>query len=82
MDLAAIFSAVEKVIPILATVAGRPELGVLAQKLIDMGEEEITRRQGEGQLTRTQILQRARDAYAEAKRENEKLKNLGHEPVA
>ncbi len=77
-DLADIFGTIEELLPILATTTGHPELGLLAQKLIQIGEAELARRQGEQSRTRAEILADAEATFAEAKAANEELKNLGH----
>jgi hypothetical protein len=79
MSVLSIIRSLEEYLPILATLTGHPELAALAQKLIDIGEDEVNRRQGESGLTRTQELAAAANDYAAAKEENDKLKALGHE---
>lgn len=79
MNFADIIAALEQALPILAGISGHPELGVLGQKLIDMAEAEIARRQQSTGQTRAEILADAATTYAKARAENEKLKALGHE---
>lgn len=79
MNFADIIAALEQALPILAGISGHPELGILGQKLIDIAEAEISRRQQQSGMTREQILADAAATYQRAREENEKLKNLGHE---
>lgn len=75
-----LLNLLEQLLPILGGITGNPALAALVQKLVDMAEEEIQRRMNENPgATRTEILEQARVAYAEARLENEKLKRLGHE---
>lgn len=79
MNLFDILDGLERVLPILGTVAGQPEIGLLAAKLLDMGEKELERRKSTTGRTRTEILADARATFAEAKEANDDLKGLGHE---
>lgn len=79
MNFADIIAALEQVLPILAGLSGHPELGILGQKLIDLAEAEIRRRQQSTGQTRAEILADAAATYQKAREENEKLKKLGHE---
>lgn len=80
MNLSDLFNLLEKLLPIIGTISNRPELAALVQKLVDLAEDEIARRQAENpNATREEVLLDARKAYAEAKIQNEKLKQLGHE---
>lgn len=79
MSFLDLFNKLEEYLPILGSLVGHPELGVLAQKLIDIAEEEIASRQQVTGRTRAEILADAKAVYAEAKEENDKLKALGHE---
>ncbi len=78
LNLTDIFGTIEELLPILATVSGHPELGLLAQKLIAIGEEELARRQSTQGRTRAEVLADAEATYAEAKIANQELKDLGH----
>jgi len=78
-DLGDILGTLEEVIPVLGTISGHPELGVLAQKLISIGESEVQRRQNMSGQTREQVLADAESTFMAARVENEKLKKLGHE---
>ena len=78
LNLTDIFGTIEELLPILATTVGHPELGLLAQKLIAIGEAEIERRQSEQTRTRAEVLADADATYAEAIVANQELKNLGH----
>lgn len=79
MNLFDILDGLERVLPILGGLTGNPEIGTLAAKLLQLGEDEIARRQSMQGRTRSEILADAESAYVEAKIANEKLKKLGHE---
>jgi len=81
-NLSGILGALEELIPVLGTVSGHPELAVLTQKLIDIGENELQRRQTESGRSRADELADAKTAYVAARVENDKLKALGHESNA
>lgn len=74
-----IFSTLQQFIPLFAGLTGHPEIGLLAQKLISIGESEIERRMRETGMTRTQVLQDAAATYEQLRVENEALKRAGHE---
>lgn len=79
MSLFDILDKLEAVLPILGGLVGHPELGVLANRLINLAEEEIARRQAQSGKTRSEVLADAAETYAQAKAANNKLKALGHE---
>jgi hypothetical protein len=79
MNFADIIAALEQALPILAGLGGHPELGILGQKLIDIAEAEIKRRQQQSGMTRAEILADAAATFQKAREENERLKKLGHE---
>lgn len=79
MNWTDLLGTLQQFIPLFAGLAGHPELGLLAQKLIDIGEDEIQRRMASSGMTRTQVLQDAATTYAQLKVENDALKKLGHE---
>lgn len=79
MSLFDILNKLEEALPILGGLVGHPELGTLANRLINLAEEEIARRQAQSGMTRTQILEDAAQTFDRAKAENDKLKALGHE---
>ena len=79
MNFSDIIKGIEEALPILAGLGGHPELGVLGQKLIDIAETEISRRQQARGQTRAEVLADAAATYAQFKKENEDLKKLGHE---
>lgn len=79
MNWAELLGTLQQFIPVFAGLAGHPELGLLAQKLIDIGEDEVQRRMGSSGMTRTQVLQDAAATYAQLKIENDALKKMGHE---
>lgn len=79
MNWADIFSTIEQFLPLFAGLTGHPELGILAQKLIKIGESEIQRRMNQTGMTRAQVLAEAAAAYETLKTENEALKKMGHE---
>jgi len=79
MNFSDIIAAIEQALPILAGISGHPELGVLGQRLIDIAESEIARRQSQSGKTRAEVLADAAATYAQFKTENEALKKLGHE---
>ena len=78
LNLTDIFGTIEELLPILATTTGHPELGLLAQKLIAIGEDEIARRRSEQNRTRAEVLADADATFAEARVANQELKDLGH----
>lgn len=79
MNWTDLLGTLQQFIPLFAGLAGHPELGLLAQKLIDIGEDEIQRRMASSGMTRAQVLQDAATTYAQLKVENDALKKLGHE---
>jgi hypothetical protein len=79
MNWGDLFNTLEEFIPLFAGLTGHPELGVLAQKLINIGEEELQRRMRQTGMTRAEILQDAAATYAQLKAENDALKRAGHE---
>lgn len=79
MNWSDLLGTLQQFIPLFAGLAGHPELGLLAQKLIDIGEDEIQRRMASSGMTRTQVLQDAAATYQQLKTENDALKRLGHE---
>lgn len=79
MNWTDLLGTLQQFIPLFAGLAGHPELGLLAQKLIDIGEDEIQRRMASSGMTRAQVLQDAAATYAQLKVENDALKKLGHE---
>lgn len=79
MSFANIIAALEEALPILAGLSGHPELGVLGQRLIDMAEAEIARRQQTTGKSRAEVLADAAATYAQFRTENDALRHLGHE---
>lgn len=79
MNLFDILDELERLLPIIGTMAGHPEAGALAARLIDLGEEEIQRRMTKSGRSRSEELADAKATYATFKTENAALKNLGHE---
>ena len=79
MSIFDILDGLEKVLPILGGITGNPELGTLAGKLLQMGEDEIKRRMAQNGMTRAQVLADAENTYIQFKVENEALKKMGHE---
>jgi hypothetical protein len=79
MNWGDLFNTLEEFIPLFAGLTGHPELGVLAQKLINIGEEELQRRMRQTGMTRAEVLQDAAATYAQLKTENDALKRAGHE---
>lgn len=79
MSLFDILDRLEEVFPILGGLVGHPELGTLANRLVNLAEEEIARRQEQSGQTRAQVLSDAAETFDKAKAENDKLKRLGHE---
>lgn len=78
-DILDILNGLEQVLPILGTMTGHPELGILASRLLDIGEQEVERRSQANNLVRSEVLADAAAIYAEARAENARLKALGHE---
>lgn len=79
MNFDDIISGLEEGLPILATLAGHPEVGVLGTKLIDIINSEVSRRTNKTGQTRTEVLADAAATFAQFKQENAELKKLGHE---
>lgn len=79
MNILEILNGLERALPILGTIVGHPELGVLAQRLLDIAEGEITRRSQLTGRTRSEVLADAAIAYQEAREANDILSTLGHE---
>ena len=79
MSVLDILDGLEKALPILGTMVGHPEMGVLAQRLLDIAETEIDRRAHSSGKTRSEVLADAAIAYPEARAANDKLSALGHE---
>lgn len=80
VKLSTIISGLEEALPILSTLTGHPEIGVLATSLIDKAEAEIARRQAAGGgVTRSDVLADAAATFTAAKQANADLKALGHE---
>jgi hypothetical protein len=78
VNLHDILGDLETALPILTTLVGHPEIGVLAQRLIAMSETEIARRQSETGKTRSEILAEAAATWDAAKVANDELKQAGH----
>lgn len=81
MNFSDIIAGIEQALPILAGLSGHPELGVSGQRLISIAEAEIARRQSATGKTRAEILAEAAATFAEARKANEELRNLGHKQV-
>lgn len=79
MNWSDLFDSLYKLIPLLSTVAGHPELGALAEKLIEIGEEEIARRMAEKGQTRAEVLADADATWQRAITGADELGKLGHE---
>jgi hypothetical protein len=78
LHLADIFDGLEEVLPILGTMSGHPEIAQLAARLLDMGQDELKRRRSVTGRTRAEILADAKATFAQFKKENDELKQLGH----
>jgi hypothetical protein len=74
-----IINGIEEGLPILATLAGHPEVGVLGTKLISIIDGEISRRMNKTGQSRSEVLADAATTFAAAKQANVDLKKLGHE---
>jgi len=79
MKLTDIIGGLEEVLPLLATMTGHPEVGVLATSLIDRANAELARRQADSGRSRSEELADAAVTYVQLKQENADLKKLGHE---
>jgi hypothetical protein len=79
VNLFDILDGLERVLPILGGLTGNPEIGSLAAKLLQLGEDEIQRRMATSGRPRSEVLADATAVYAEAKTANDELKKLGHE---
>lgn len=78
-DLSDIINRLEDLLPIIATATGHPEIGVLASRLLNLGEEEWARRSTASGRTRAEELADATVTYQTFKSENAALKKMGHE---
>ena len=78
-DINEIISGIEEGLPILATLAGHPEVGILGTKLIDIINGEVTRRMEKTGKSRSEVLADAAATFAAARQANTDLKALGHE---
>jgi hypothetical protein len=79
MNWTDLFGTLQQFIPLLAGLTGHPELGLLAQRLIDIGENEIERRIRETGMSRSEVLADSKVTFEQLKAENDALKRLGHE---
>lgn len=79
MSVFDVFSQLEELLPVLSGLTGHPEIGILAQRLINLGEEEVARRRAAQGRSRSEILADAAQTFVEAKAANQELKGLGHE---
>lgn len=76
-----IFDILDELVPLLPVIggmAGHPEVGTLAARLIQLGEEEVQRRMSATGKSRSETLAAA-STYAQFRAENAALKKLGHE---
>lgn len=64
-----------KVIPVLGNVTGHPEIGSLAQKLLDIGTAEAARLAADSGKTTDEILQEASATWDSAIKNAEALRN-------
>jgi hypothetical protein len=78
VNLHDILGDLQTALPILGTLVGHPEIGVLAQRLITLSEDEIARRQSDTGKTRSEILAEAAATWEAAKAANDELKQAGH----
>jgi len=78
-DIRRIIGGLEELLPILATLTGHPEVGVLSSRLLQIGEAEISRRTAASGLSRNEELADAAATYIQFKTENPALKKMGHE---
>lgn len=77
-----IFDILDELVPLLPVIggmAGHPEVGTLAARLIQLGEEEVQRRMSATGKSRSETLAAASTTYAQFRAENAALKKLGHE---
>lgn len=80
VDIFDILDGLEQILPVLGTMTGKPEIAMLAARLLDIGENEIQRRMAERPgATRAQVLADTTETFQQFKLENVALKKLGHE---
>jgi len=78
-DLHDIINGLQEVLPILGTLTGHPEIGVLSSRLLQLGEDELQRRTAISGLSRSEELAEAERTYRQFIIENEAAKKMGHE---
>jgi len=66
----------DDLIPFLATLTGHPELGTLAQQLIDIANGQLQAQAGAGGKTTDQILTEAGAKWAKALDNAQKLRDM------
>ncbi len=66
----------DDLIPFLATLTGHPELGTLAQQLIDIANGQLEAQAGAGGKTTDQILAEAGAKWDEALANAQSLRNM------
>lgn len=79
MDWDKLIDALVEALPIIATSAGHPEIGIAAKVLIAKVEGEIERRQADNGWSRAQTLADADATYARLDPKITAAKKLGHE---
>ena len=75
MSVLEIIQSLDKVIPVLGNLTGHPEIGSLAQKLLDIGTAEAARMAADSGKTTDQILEEASAEWNSAIANAEALKN-------
>lgn len=66
----------DDLIPFLATLTGHPELGTLAQQLIDIANGQLEAQAGAGGKTTDQILKEAGETWDKALANAQSLRNM------
>lgn len=79
MSLFDILDELERLLPVIGGIAGHAEVGSLAARLIQMGEDELQRRMAKSGRSRSEELADAKATFATFKTENAALKQMGHE---
>lgn len=79
MNIWDIIDGLERVLPIIGGITGNPQIGILAAKLLDLGEEELRRRMAKSGRSRAEELADAAATFRQFREENAALKKLGHE---
>ncbi len=76
MSIKDTITKLDQLIPVLATLTGHPELGALAQQLINIGNSELQNRAAQTGKTTDEILQEASAEWDAALQNAQNLRNM------